>query len=60
MDALRHSETSLDIHLRGRRRRELDDVKKTMKALDTSDPQHMIEELESVLGCLENLAVEVR
>ncbi|XP_063877560.1 myoferlin-like isoform X2 [Scylla paramamosain] len=58
VDALRHSETSLDIHLRGRRRRELDEVKKAMQALDTSEPQHVIEELESVLGCLENLAVE--
>lgn len=60
VDPVRHSETSLDIHLRARRRRELDEVKKAMQGLDTSDPQQAVNELESVLARLENLAQEVR
>lgn len=60
VDPVRQSETSLDIHLRGRRRKELDDVKKAMQGVDTSDPQQAVAELESVLSRLENLAQEVR
>lgn len=60
MDPVRHSETTLDINLRRRRRRELDEVKKTMQKLDISDSQQAVAELESVLAQLENLAQEVR
>ena len=57
---MRHAETSLDINLRVRRRRELDQVKKAMQELDATDTQLVTGELESVLGRLESLAVEVR
>lgn len=46
--------------MRRRRRRELDEVKKTMQKLDINDSQQAVAELESVLAQLENLAQEVR
>ncbi|XP_050712149.1 myoferlin-like isoform X3 [Eriocheir sinensis] len=58
VDPVRHSETTLDINLRRRRRRELDEVKKAMQNLDISDSQQAVAELESVLIQLENLAQE--
>ncbi|KAG0722542.1 Myoferlin [Chionoecetes opilio] len=58
VDPVRHTETSLDTHLRGRRRRELDSVREAVQGMDVADPQHVVEELESVLGQLELLAEE--
>nr|XP_053653209.1 myoferlin-like [Cherax quadricarinatus] len=58
VDPVRHTETSLDRHLRDRRRLELDQMKTTVLKVDTSDPQQVVVELESALDTLEVLAQE--
>lgn len=58
VDPVRHVQTSLDRHLRDRRRQELDLLKETMLMVETSDPNQAIEDLESALRNLENLVQE--
>lgn len=60
VDPVRHVETSLDRHLRDRRRLELDRIAMSCQDLDTSEHQSVLEELQAVLTLLEDLAVEVR
>ncbi|XP_066944947.1 myoferlin-like isoform X4 [Macrobrachium rosenbergii] len=56
VDPVRHIETSLDKHLRDRRRSELDHLKNTAQAIDTSNVTQAMEELESIVSSLESLA----
>lgn len=58
VDPVRHVETSLDRHLRDRRRLELDRIAMSCQDLDTSEHQSVLEELQAVLTLLEDLAVE--
>ena len=59
INTVRHVETSLDKHLRDRRRLELDRLRGDAQAIDIADVQQAIEELEYILTSLENLAQEV-
>ncbi|XP_064115112.1 myoferlin-like [Macrobrachium nipponense] len=56
VDPVRHIETSLDKHLRDRRRSELDNLKNTAQAIDTSNITQAMEELEFIVSSLESLA----
>nr|XP_045583890.1 myoferlin-like isoform X6 [Procambarus clarkii] len=58
VNPVRHVETSLDRHLRDRRRLELDKLKDAIGKVDGSNPQQVIVELESAVERLEILAQE--
>ncbi|KAK4319224.1 hypothetical protein Pmani_009818 [Petrolisthes manimaculis] len=58
VDPVRHTETSLDIHLKGHRQRELSALGKAAMSWHQSEPGQVVTELQAALNKLHNLAQE--
>lgn len=59
VDPVRHTETSLDTHLRAHRQRELTALGKAALTWDHTEPSQVVSELQAALNKLDKLAQEV-